>query len=149
MRCPLCRGRLADGFDPDHLDRMWEGIASAVDAPRLGPVERGLVRLGFPDHLARLMGATRSLRLSWFLAGGLALGFSVVAARLGDVVGVLALAPLVALAWGTVVGWTEWWSGVPLLAFRANGQVALAAVLLAAAAILIRRRDSFEQRRTA
>ena len=50
------------------------------DEPPRGRVEAVLVRLGVPDHVARLLAATPSLRLSWFGATAVALGFSVLAA---------------------------------------------------------------------
>src|SRR5438093_4209165 len=49
------------------------------EGPR-GPVEAVLVRVGVPDHVARLLAATPSLRISWFGATAVALGFSILAA---------------------------------------------------------------------
>ncbi len=45
-----------------------------------GPVEAALVRVGVPDHVARMLAATPSLRVSWFGATVVALGFSILAA---------------------------------------------------------------------
>jgi class 3 adenylate cyclase len=45
-----------------------------------GAVEALLERLGVPDHVARLLAATPALRVSWFGATFVALGFSVLAA---------------------------------------------------------------------
>jgi putative zinc finger protein len=98
--CSDCRERIASLVDGARVARLWEGIEETLDAPRRGPVETGLVRLGVPEHLARLLGATPALRLSWLLACAGALGFAVWAAARGDV-GVLvflALAPLLPLA---------------------------------------------------
>jgi hypothetical protein len=72
---------LARGFDREPLERIWAEIQEFVDAPRPGIVERGLLRLGVREHVARLLAATPSLRLSWFAAETVALGFAVMAAR--------------------------------------------------------------------
>jgi anti-sigma factor RsiW len=81
LACDTCRAGVATVSDHAQLDRMWAEVTEAVDAPRTGVVERGLVRLGVSDHVARLLAATPSLRLSWFGAEALALGFAVVAAN--------------------------------------------------------------------
>jgi hypothetical protein len=62
---------------------MWLGVLGAADTPRRRPVEELLVRMGIPDHVGRLLSATPSLRLSWFLAVIFALGFAVLAAHAG------------------------------------------------------------------
>jgi len=81
LACDTCRAGVAAVSDQAQLDRMWAEVTEAVDAPRPGVVERGLVRLGVSDHVARLLAATPSLRLSWLGAEALALGFAVVAAN--------------------------------------------------------------------
>ena len=48
-----------------------------------GLLERGIVRLGVPDHVARLLASTPSLRLSWLGAAVVAVGFSAWAANAG------------------------------------------------------------------
>jgi len=62
--------------------------------------ERALTRVGVPEHTARLIAATATLRVSSVLAAAVALGFSVLAARAGPrgVVMFLALAPMLPLA---------------------------------------------------
>lgn len=84
ISCAVCRSALARHADPHRLDRMWGDVLEAVDAPRPGPVERLLRALGVREHLARLLAATPSLRLSWFLSVAVALGFSVLAAHRGQ-----------------------------------------------------------------
>ena len=90
IACDACRRLLASGdgggngatgangaaaaTDPDALDRMWGGIVDELDAPRAGAVERGLIAIGVRDHVARLLAATPSLRLSWLAAEAVALG---------------------------------------------------------------------------
>jgi anti-sigma factor RsiW len=81
LACARCRAGVGNVSDHEQLDRMWAEVTEAVDAPRLGVVERGLVRLGVRDDVARLLAATPSLRLSWLGAEALALGFAVVAAN--------------------------------------------------------------------
>lgn len=80
MACESCRTGLATRVDAARLDAMWAEVADRVDAPRPGIVERGLVWLGVREHAARLLAATPSLRLSWFAAEALVLGFAVAAA---------------------------------------------------------------------
>lgn len=81
LACDRCRAGVAEVSEQDQLERMWAEVTEAVDAPGLGVVERGLVWLGVPDHVARLLAATPSLRLSWLGAEALALGFAVIAAN--------------------------------------------------------------------
>ncbi len=81
LACDRCRADVVGVSDQEQLDRIWAEVTEAVDAPRPGVVERGLVRLGVRDHLARLLAATPSLRLSWLGAEALALGFAVLAAN--------------------------------------------------------------------
>jgi class 3 adenylate cyclase len=69
------------------------------DEARHGSVEALLVRGGIPDHVARLLAATPSLRVSWFGATVVALGFSILAAYgKQDPLMFLMVAPLLPLA---------------------------------------------------
>jgi hypothetical protein len=98
--CPQCRAEIAGLIDGTRLASTWEGIEDRLDAPRRGPLEAGLVRVGVPEHVARLLGATPALRLSWLLACALVLAFGVWAAsvRESGVVWFLLVAPLLPLA---------------------------------------------------
>lgn len=102
LTCPACRARIADHVDPGPLERVWEAVVDRIEAPTPGPVERLLVRLGVREHLARLLAATPSLRLSWLAAVAAVLGFAVIAARSGPETwrawSFLVLAPLVPVA---------------------------------------------------
>jgi hypothetical protein len=103
MSCEHCRRAVADVVSPGPIDDVWARVSERVDAPTPGPVERLLLALGIPDHAARLLAATRSLRLSWFAAMAFALGFAVAAAYAGGTsrVGLLVflvVAPLLPLA---------------------------------------------------
>lgn len=80
MACETCRTALGPAVSAARLDAMWAEVADRVDAPRPGIVERGLVWLGVREHAARLLAATPSLRLSWFAAEALVLGFAVLTA---------------------------------------------------------------------
>lgn len=115
LACAGCRAALGDlarrDSGEDRLDRLWAGVVDGVDAGavRRGVVERLLHRVGVPADVARLLGATPSLRLSWLLAIVLALGFAVMAsaAEPGLAPVFLAAAPLapvagVAMAFGPV-----------------------------------------------
>jgi hypothetical protein len=102
LACESCRSAVAPRVSADELDRMWSEVVEAVEAPRPGVVERALITLGVHEHLARLLAATPSLRLSWFLAVSITLAFAVAAAHgasgeAGRVL-FLSVAPLLPLA---------------------------------------------------
>jgi hypothetical protein len=84
LSCDACREALAPMVPAPRLHDVWSGIEATLDAPRPGVVERGLLRLGVHDHVARLLAATPSLRMSWFSAEALALGSAAVAASHGQ-----------------------------------------------------------------
>lgn len=100
--CARCRETLAVVSDPIALDAGWERLDAELDAPRPGPVEWLLVRLGVADHTARLLTAAPALRRSWLGAIVALLVMTVVAAdavRAGATPTLfLALAPLLPLA---------------------------------------------------
>jgi hypothetical protein len=105
--CETCRSELSAIVPAAPLDRIWLEVVDSVDAPRRGSFERFLARVGVPDHVARLLAATPSLRLSWLAAVGVALGFAVLATRAargagpfepGQLLPFLVVAPLVPLA---------------------------------------------------
>lgn len=81
LACDHCREALASMGPTARLDAMWAGIELTLVAPRPGIVERALLRLGVRDHVARLLAATPSLRMSWFLAEAFALGSAAFAAQ--------------------------------------------------------------------
>ncbi|MEU9452300.1 zf-HC2 domain-containing protein [Streptomyces sp. NPDC048277] len=107
--CADCRSRLAAVSDPVALDDGWERLDAELDAPRPGPGERLLVRLGVAEHTARLLTATPVLRRSWLLSVALLLATTVAVVRAVDAPALfLALAPLlplgaVALSYGPVL----------------------------------------------
>jgi anti-sigma factor RsiW len=98
--CPQCRAEIAALVEETFLVRSWEAVEARLDAPRPGPAEATLVRVGIPEHTARLLGATPALRLSWLLACALVLAFAVWAAseREQGEYWFLVLAPLLPLA---------------------------------------------------
>jgi anti-sigma factor RsiW len=105
--CERCRRLVAATVDPSRTAVLWDEIVDTIDQPAAGPIERLLRRVGLPEHLARLLAATPSLRGAWFGAVALTLALAVAAAHLapGDGAAFLLLAPLlpvagVALAYG-------------------------------------------------
>jgi hypothetical protein len=81
LACDGCRTQIAPAVPSARLDRTWGAVLEVIDAPRVGAVERLLVWVGLRDHVARLLAATPSLRLSWILAEALALGSAALAAH--------------------------------------------------------------------
>ena len=100
--CARCREALAAFSDPAALDAGWERLDAELDAPRPGPVEWLLVRLGVADHTARLLAAAPVMRRSWLGAVAVVLVMTVAAANAVQVASAptlfLALAPLLPLA---------------------------------------------------
>jgi anti-sigma factor RsiW len=61
LSCASCRERIVPFSDPRRREQLWVGIQSEMHAPRPGPVEALLSRIGVSGHLARLLAATPSL----------------------------------------------------------------------------------------
>lgn len=112
--CAHCVDRLAlaEELDPQVLDRVWGRVDDAIDLPVPGRLERLLLRLRVPDHVARLMAATPALRRSWLCGAALTLLFTALVARLagpGEAPLVfLAVAPLLPVA-GVAVSFGRRW----------------------------------------
>lgn len=84
LACDPCRAELAAAVDPARMTATWAAVDASLDVPRPGPVEWLILRLGVRPHLARLLAATPSLRLSWLSAVVMTLAFSVAAAYGGQ-----------------------------------------------------------------
>ncbi|MEO3972763.1 zf-HC2 domain-containing protein [Streptomyces sp. CAU 1734] len=80
--CALCRARLAARTDPLPVERVWRRLDRAADLPVPGPWERLLLRIGVPDHAARLLAATPALRAGWLCGTVMTLLLSVLLVRL-------------------------------------------------------------------
>jgi hypothetical protein len=100
LACAACRGGLAAWVPRGPLDRSWARVEPQLEPWNVGIIESLLQKLGIPDHVARLLAATPSLRLSWFGAMAAALSFAVMAGRSGEggLLVFLLVAPLVPLA---------------------------------------------------
>jgi hypothetical protein len=102
VRCAACRARQGAMVDPAPLRRMWAVVDAKLDQPRPGPVERGLLALGVPEHVARLLAATPALRVSWLAAVAAALALATLASaaleHAAAPVWLLVVAPLLPLA---------------------------------------------------
>lgn len=154
LTCARCREDLSTAIEPARSALVWGDIVDQIDAPRPGPVEWLLLRLGVSDHQARLLAATPSLRLSWLLAVVATLAFSVAAAHAGPGGGALflVLAPLLPLA-GVAAAYGPAWdptaevtaacpvSGVRLTVTRSVAVVGTTMVLSLGAALALPVRD--------
>jgi hypothetical protein len=96
--CSRCRAGLAEAADPELTRVGWARLDAELDAPVPGPVERLMLRLGVPDHTARLLAATPALRLSWLAAVASTLALTAVLANVAEPVVFLAVVPLLPLA---------------------------------------------------
>jgi hypothetical protein len=101
VACADCRERLADAVDPGLVPAGWARLDAEVDAPKPGPLEGVLVRLGLPEHTARLLAATPVLRMSWLTAVALTLALAAAAGHVARAMAVpivfLGIAPLLPL----------------------------------------------------
>ena len=79
VSCEMCRNQIAGFVDRTRLDHVWTEIVDVVALPKPGPIERSLLKIGVEQHVARLLAATPSLRLSWLTAIALTLSFAVIA----------------------------------------------------------------------
>jgi hypothetical protein len=98
LDCDACRRTVTAAVDPLVAAASWDAIADRIDQPRRAVAERVLARF-VTDHVARVVGATPALRLSW-LAGVVAVVAAAVmtARQTGTDTPFLALAPLIPLA---------------------------------------------------
>ena len=81
LTCASCREALTAMTPTPQLDGMWQAIETVLSAPQPGFVEQVLLRLGVHEHVARLLAATPSLRLSWLAAEAFALATAAFAAQ--------------------------------------------------------------------
>ncbi|HVE94638.1 MAG TPA: zf-HC2 domain-containing protein [Acidimicrobiales bacterium] len=68
LACAKCRALLGARIDESRLQATWTAVADVVDQPRVRAFERLLLRVGVPEHLARLVVLSPSLRIPWLLA---------------------------------------------------------------------------------
>ena len=84
VECAACQAAISSAVDPLRLDRVWRDVEDRLDAPRAGPVESVLTRIGVAGHLARLLAATPSLTLSWLASVTVVLAVAVLLAQEGE-----------------------------------------------------------------
>ncbi|CAA9471021.1 MAG: hypothetical protein AVDCRST_MAG67-29 [uncultured Solirubrobacteraceae bacterium] len=84
VECADCQSTISQAVSPARLARVWSDVEDRLDAPRAGPVEAVLTRIGVPGHLARLLAATPSLTLSWLAAVIVVLACGVLLAQQGE-----------------------------------------------------------------
>lgn len=80
LACATCRTRIGPLVPGQRLSGNWDRIVHTLDAPRIGLLERLLVRVGVGESYARLLAATPTLRLSWLTSVAIALSFTLLAA---------------------------------------------------------------------
>lgn len=129
LACAECRAGVAQAAAPA-ASTSWAAIADVIDRPRASVVERVLARLGLPDHLARVIGATPGLRVAWMATIALlGLGAAAIARDTGSSALFLGLAPLLPI--GSVL--------LTFLPAEEPGGEAAAATPLHGAGVAIRR----------
>jgi len=84
VECTDCQAAIGRLVAPERMQRGWAEVEDRLDAPRPGAVEFVLTKLGVSADVARLLGATPSLSLSWLGAVTLTLTFAVTAAHEGE-----------------------------------------------------------------
>ena len=102
-----------------------------------GFLERGLVRIGVREHVARIVAATPSLRMSWIAAAVVGMGFSGWAASAGPkgVIAFLVVAPLLPVA-GVAAAYGPWADPMHEMA-QASPMSGVHVVLLRSVAVLV------------
>ncbi len=130
IACTECRAIVAGAADVSALQRSWAEVADGIDQPLHTFVERTLARLGLPDDLARVVGATPGLRVAWLVTTVVLAAAAIATGRdTGSDAPFLLLAPLVPL--GSVA--------LAFLPTEEPGGEAAAATPLFGASLLIRR----------
>ncbi|MGH8888935.1 MAG: hypothetical protein ACRDV3_04145, partial [Acidothermaceae bacterium] len=66
--CARCRTAVTSAMDADRLMRNRSVLLVRAAMPDDGVARRAATRMGMPDYLFRLLGATPTLRLSWLLS---------------------------------------------------------------------------------
>lgn len=97
-RCDSCRAAIRPHADVPALDRAWDVIRTEIESPRQPLLVRVARRLGLPEPLSVLLGATVSLRVAWLTSSLVAIAFAAAAAHLSQGVALwpfLLVAPLV------------------------------------------------------
>ncbi len=148
LACASCRAAISTRVEVEGQARIWSEIRESIDRPRVGMIERALIRLGVPAHTARLLVVTPSLRSAWLLGIAACLAFAAIvsSAAVETPLPFLMLAPLiplagVAAAFGRPVD-PAWEIGVAsptgafrLMLIRAAGVLATSAALAGLATI--------------
>jgi hypothetical protein len=101
LTCAGCRSRIAAHVETPQLDMVWARIEEQAQAPRRGPVERLLARVGLSETDALLVAHAPSLRASWLFGLTATLAFAAFGAAWGGTRGLaffLLVAPLVPVA---------------------------------------------------
>ncbi len=80
--CADCRALVPS--DAPRIDLSWAEVLERVEAPRVGPVEGVLRRLGVTPATARLIAATPALRGAWLVASLVVLVLAVLASVADD-----------------------------------------------------------------
>lgn len=130
VACETCRAAVSSATPTSELDASWAEIVDRIDRPTATLTERLLARVGMPNDLARVVGATPGLRLAWLgTIAFLALGAVQVARQRDTEVLFLVIAPLLPL--GSVL--------VTFLPAEEPGGEAASATPLYGAGVVIRR----------
>ncbi|GAA1584609.1 zf-HC2 domain-containing protein [Actinoplanes couchii] len=153
LACAGCRGEIQ--VDITWLTGNFSVVYDNIHAPRIGPVQRLLARVGLPEHRWLLLTATPALRWSWLAATIAVLGLAIAGSLLswsGDPGAAstlfLVLAPILPViavsgAYGPAVDpmheitGTTPSAGPALVLWRAVAVISIATVMAAVAGLLM------------
>ncbi len=98
LRCVDCRAAVGTHVATPTLDHTWDRVLEQIEVPRVGLLERTLLRLGVGPRDSLLVAAAPSARLSWLTGVAAVLLFAAVSAAVAEDGGValfLMVAPIV------------------------------------------------------
>lgn len=82
--CAECRSTMGALVEVPELDRVWDGVRSAIERPEQPAPIRLARRLGLAEPTSVLLAASTALRTAWLTSSVVALSFALAAANISD-----------------------------------------------------------------